>query len=80
MRQGWVLLSAVLVAIGMAIGGWFIGHGFAQARLADRYVTVKGLAERNVQADLALWPFHFVATDDDLGRAQAVIERNIRTT
>ncbi len=80
MRQGWLLVSAVIVAIGVAIGGWFIGHGFAQARLADRYVTVKGLAERNVQADLALWPFRFVATDDDLARAQTTIERNIRTT
>jgi uncharacterized protein len=72
------LLSAILVAIGLAVGGWFIGHGFARGRSTDRYVEVKGLAEREVTADLALWPLRYVATGDDLGVAQAGISRSTR--
>jgi hypothetical protein len=63
--------GAALVAAAIAAGGWFVGRGFAEARLADRYVTVKGLAERPVKADTALWPIRFVATSDKLAEAQA---------
>lgn len=68
--------AAVLVAIGLAVGGWFIGHGFVEARSADRFVTVKGVSEREVKADLALWPVRLSVGDNDLSRAQATIARN----
>jgi hypothetical protein len=35
--------SAVIVALGLALGGWFIGHGFIKGRSSARYVEVKGL-------------------------------------
>jgi hypothetical protein len=72
------LLPAILLAVGLALCGWFIGHGFAKGRSTDRYVEVKGLAEREVTADLALWPLRYVATGDDLGVAQAGIIRSTR--
>lgn len=65
------IVAAAVLALGIAAAGWFAGRGFVQARSAERYVTVKGVAERDVQADLALWPMQFVVADDDLGRAQA---------
>lgn len=71
-------LAAVVVALGLALGGWFVGHGFASGRAADRFVTVKGVAEREAKADLALWPLSFSATADDLGRAQGEMARATR--
>lgn len=68
-------VGAVVIALGMALGGWFVGHGFVRSRMADRFVTVKGVAEREVMADLALWPLRIVATSDDLGDASAQIDR-----
>lgn len=65
--------AALVVAIGVAVGGWFVGQGVIQARTGDRVVTVKGLAERAVDADLALWLLRFVATGNDLAAAQAKI-------
>jgi hypothetical protein len=65
------VLAAALLAVGVAAGGWFAGRGLMEARSEDRFVTVKGVAEREVQADLALWPMQFVVADDDLGRAQS---------
>ena len=55
------LLAAAVLAAGIAIGGGLVGWGFARGRSTDRYVEVKGLAEREVTADLALWPLRFVA-------------------
>jgi hypothetical protein len=69
-----------LVAVAIGLAGWFIGNGFYKGRAADRYVTVKGVAERDVTADVALWPLKFVATDDDLSKAQAAITASGKKT
>lgn len=68
--------GAIIVGLGIALAGIAVGHGFTKGRSGDRYVTVKGVAERDVESDLALWPMRHVATDDDLSRAQARIEAN----
>jgi uncharacterized protein len=70
------LLPALLLAIGLGVGGWFVGHGLLVARASDRYVTVKGLAERDVPANLALWPIVFSETADDLVTLQDRIEKS----
>lgn len=71
-------MQAVVIAAGIALAGWFTGQGFVEGRAADRYVTVKGISERDVQADTALWPIRFVATDNDLAAAQTRIEQGRR--
>ena len=68
-----VVWSALLLALGLVGGGALIGHGFQAGRAVQRHVTVKGLAQRDVRADLALWPIRFVSTADDLARAQRTI-------
>jgi hypothetical protein len=65
-----------LLALGIAVAGWFVGDGFFKGRAADRFVTVKGVSERDVTADVALWPLRFVSTHDDLKQAQATIKQS----
>jgi uncharacterized protein len=73
-------LAAALIglplAIGIALAGWFVGHALFGARATERYVTVKGLAEREVGADLALWPIVFTVTADDLGTLQRRVDES----
>ncbi len=69
-------LVVFVMAVGIALAGWFVGNGFYRGRAADRFVTVKGVAERDATADIAFWPLRYVATDDDLGRAQASIRES----
>jgi hypothetical protein len=70
------LAAALLLGAGIALSGWFVGDGFLQGRKGDRFVSVKGLAEREVKADLAVWPLRFVATGNDLGAVQQQIVRD----
>lgn len=75
-RLSW--LPSLLLALGIILGGWLAGQGIAQVRAADRYVTVKGVSERPIRADLAIWPLSIVVADNDLGRAQAQVAGNVR--
>jgi hypothetical protein len=58
--------AGLLVAAGLALGGFFIGNGFYQSRALERTVEVKGLAEREVPADTAIWPIQFTVAGNDL--------------
>ncbi|HUK20541.1 MAG TPA: SIMPL domain-containing protein [Gemmatimonadales bacterium] len=68
--------SATIVALGVALAGLAAGAGFARGRATDRYVEVKGVAERDVSADLALWPLRVTAVGNDLIAAEARIAQN----
>lgn len=73
MKDPWLVRVAV-VALGLALGGWAAGNGVARSRLGDRFVTVKGISEREVNADLAIWPLRLVVADNDLARAQTRLQ------
>ncbi len=71
-----VLASAGLLTIGLVAGGYLLGDGLLRAREADRSVTVRGLAERNVTADLATWTIAYSSKSANLAEAQAEIDRD----
>ena len=73
------LVAALVLALGIIVGGYLLGDGLRRARMADRAVTVRGLAERDVNADLATWTLNFSAQGTELGTVQAEIDRDTRT-
>jgi uncharacterized protein len=70
-------LRFVILAVGIALGGLFVGLGFARGRAQDRHVSVKGVSERTAEADLAIWPLRVVTADDDLPRANAALQTSV---
>lgn len=72
------LAGAAVLALGLALGGSLAGNGFARGRSADRYVSVKGVSEREVRADLAIWPVRVVAADNDLSRAHGALQNSVQ--
>jgi len=72
------LSTAAVLAVGMVAGGYLLGNGLVRAKDADRSVTVRGLAERDVKADLATWTIAYSATAHDLATAQASVDRDTR--
>jgi hypothetical protein len=65
---------SLILGICIAIAGIGIGLGFYKGRATDRYVTVKGLAEREVNADLAIWPITFKVAENDLVSLQGGVD------
>ena len=64
------VFSAILlggfVCIGLMALGFQISKGIIQIKSLDRTVTVKGLSEREVPADTAIWPITFQEAGNDL--------------
>jgi uncharacterized protein len=76
--RGNVVLG-VLLALGLIIGGWVLGSEIKATRLGDRYVTVKGLVERNVKSDLAIWPLTYKEAGDELTALYSKTEADKKT-
>ena len=56
--------------IGMGLAAWLIGHAALDYKRLDEYVTVKGLSEREMPANLVVWPVTFTLSDESLGKLQ----------
>jgi uncharacterized protein len=68
---------ALIIAGGLTLCGAAIGSGFVSARAADRFVTVKGVAAREVQADLAIWPIRISGADNNLATANEKVATSV---
>ncbi len=77
MRMDRDIGRALILGTAIVVAGALVGYGLTRVRATERYVTVKGVAERPVRADLAIWPLHLVAASDDLAGANAEIQRGV---
>lgn len=68
--------AAAIVAFGMIAGGYVLGNGLLRAKDAERAVTVRGVAERDVTADLATWTISYSATSSSITNAQAKVKED----
>ena len=60
------MIGAALIALGLVCLGWFIKAGIDDFASKDRKVNVKGLAEREVEADKVTWPIVSKEVGNDL--------------
>jgi len=67
------LILGIAVGGGIAIAGIYLGMSLKESRKPQRAVSVRGLAEREVDADLAVWPITFSETSNDLSDLQKQI-------
>lgn len=61
------LIEALVISAGVALMGNFIRLGMVQFKQMDRLVSVKGLAEMEVEADNVTWPIAYNLVGNDLG-------------
>ncbi len=71
--------TAAILAAGIIVGGYLLGDGLLRAKEADRSVTVRGLAEKDVTADLATWTIAYSDTGSDLAAVQAKVRGDTRS-
>lgn len=61
-----LLFSAIILAIGVALAGYFIAYGIIHFHSFNRYVQVKGLSEETVKANEAILTISYSANANDL--------------
>lgn len=69
------ILALILILCAPIVVGFLIRDGLRDFNGKDRVVSVRGLAEREVKADLAAWPLILSATNNDLAAAQGELDR-----
>ena len=72
---GSAFVLGALLCVGLALLGYFVSGGIVRIRALDRTVEVKGLSEREVPADIAIWPIRFNEADNDLNLLFLTLER-----
>lgn len=65
-----------LLMLGLAALGYLAGDAALSVKALERTVTVKGLSEREVPADIATWAITFQVADNDLDALFGAIEAN----
>jgi hypothetical protein len=60
-----LVAAAICLALGVAAAGYFIGQTLYNSRTAVNTAEVKGLAERRVLADRAIWRIRYTVTGSD---------------
>ena len=72
-----VLLGAVAIfAVGLTTSGYALGDGLRRSKMAEhRSVTVRGVSERNVTADLATWSVSFSHEGAELAPVQRSVDQ-----
>jgi len=61
------IFLGLCVFFGLASLGYLLGHAAIQYKEYERVVTVKGLSEREFEADIIIWPIEFTVASNDLG-------------
>jgi hypothetical protein len=67
--------AAGTLALGLIIAALVLGNSLIRFKTLDRSVVVKGLAEMEVDANLAVWPITFSEASNNLGELQATLDR-----
>ena len=60
------VFAALVLGSGFALSGYFIANGLTDSRQYARFVEVKGLAERVVKADEAIWTVNIKLVNNEL--------------
>jgi len=68
-------LKTALLSASIITAGYFVGNMHKIGKKYDRSVQVKGLSEREVNADLAVWPINITLTANDLNALKSNIEK-----
>lgn len=70
------LLGAVgIFSLSLIGSGYLLGDGLRRAKMAERSVTVRGVSERDVTANLATWTISFSEEGPELGAVNQRVEQ-----
>ena len=73
-KTGKPVAAAAVLAVGIIVAGWLLYRGVVYFKDSDRVVSVKGLSEKEVKADRAIWPLVYKLAGNDVTSLYNTIE------
>jgi hypothetical protein len=70
------LILGLFIFLGLTSLGYMLGNSAIKFKEYERTVTVKGLSEREIEADIVIWPIQFTATGNNLEELYEAINGN----
>jgi hypothetical protein len=70
------LVLGAFICVGLIVLGYLLASSATKIRALSRTVEVKGLSEREVPANVAIWPIKYREADNDLNALYSKIQRN----
>lgn len=70
------LLLGLFIFLGLASLGYLLGNAAIKYKEYERTVTVKGLSEREYEADIVIWPIQFTEASNKLEELYGSIEHS----
>lgn len=67
-------LLGVFIFLGLSVLGYFLSSAALEYKMFERSVTVKGLSDREYQADMVLWPIIFTVANNDVKELYSSLE------
>lgn len=67
-------ILGALLCVGLMALGYFLSDGIVTLKALERTVAVKGLSERDVAGDIAIWPIKFSETGNDVNQLFSTIQ------
>lgn len=69
-----LFIVSFLIVFGAILSAWLIGRSLERFKKEDRYISVKGFAEREVKADMVIWSLKVGLGSNDLRSGSAAME------
>ena len=73
-KRSAAFILGVFIMLGLAALGYLLGNAAIKYREYERTVTVKGLSEREYEADIVIWPIQFSEASNDLNKLYVSLE------
>jgi hypothetical protein len=74
-QESQLAAAAGTLALGLVIAALILGNSLIRFKKLDRSVIVKGLAEMEVNANVAVWPITFSEASNNLAELQSTLDR-----
>lgn len=74
--NGKFVILGVAIFLGLSALGYLLGNSIVKFKEFERSVSVKGLSEKELPADIALWPIQFTRAGNDITQLYADLEKD----
>ncbi len=74
-QESQFVAAAGTLALGLVVASLILGNSLIRFKKLDRSVVVKGLAEMEVHANVAVWPITFSEASNNLSELQSTLDR-----